>query len=384
MDATPTPSRLSPTAHNPMWGYVVAFRSLAVGLGVVAAAGGVAAAVFWRSDAHGGVRRSAAEFALFMGGGLAAFTWLLNLMAVSMARAADRTFDAFRRGERLVEWAYGPAEWRRYVAAEEGRLRRVGRAIAGLIGVPVLGIGTVAAVTANHNGDAGPIAYVVAVAAAAGGAGIGLGFNRLYIAARRRRLSPNPLAIVGPNAVYSGGDFAVWGSHGQELRSARWVEGTPAVLAFVVGPAGSGRQSPCTGGALRATGRVVSSKGDVVRRFTVPVPDGRRDEALVVLRAFEEPAVAAAEPDGVAAAPSTPAAAVATRPAGPRVAVWWWATVAAFVGGLALMVVGDKATATAALGVGFLVFCLTPVTALVATVKTIRRRRPPPRTPGRV
>ena len=320
---------------------------------------------------------------------------LSALLTIPAARKADRIFDEFRGHHTLAEWAYTRVEWERYIRSEEGRLRKVGWGAAGLVGLPALGLGAVIAWASHETAQGRAKGLLIAVAVAVGLAAAVLVANRLYIAARRRRLGECPRGVIGRQAMFCGGDFAFWGSYMLELQSAARVEQNGLqVIEFIVGPGGAGRAITGAATVAMAFAGRASSPSNMTRRSVVLVPDGRTAEADAVLQAIVGSAPAGIVPSTTGAAHVSVVATVPPRRApavSPRATAaplastspprarsrWWWAaTIALLVTGLALMMRGADRPGqlrTAMLITGFLMWCAAAITFLIAAVLTVRQ-----------
>ncbi len=311
---------------------------------------------------------------------------LCGLLTIPNAVRTGQHLEAFGRHECLADWTYPPAEWRRYVAGEEGRLRRVGRALAALAGGLVLFVGLVAGIASPTHGRDRVVGLLVGPTVAVAVAAVAVGCSHLYVVARRRRMAAFPRAVIGRQAVLCGGTFTLWGSNMLVLRSARLVDGTPPLLELVTGMGGAGLGVARVADVVNLAGGHYSGASNATYRYTVPVPDGRLDEARAVLQTILGPAAAPPPPAtvveaaGVTATPPPPGA---TPPvATPRSRAWRrarraWAAAAGLLGvGFALLVASvapgpHPGGLWQGVGIlGFVMGCAAPVAAVVATAFT--------------
>ena len=417
------------TYHNPIWRLVRIFLILAAALAVL----GVPALLATVHLDAPATRDSGVAAACLVVAALAlpgAVAMLLSaLLTIPNARKADRVFESFRKHECLAEWTYADAEWRSYVLSEETRLGKAGFVIAGLVGGVCLAVWLIIAWSAGSTWQGRLIGMALGAAGSMAVAGIILGSNRLYIVARRRRLSSCPRAFLGRNALFCGGDFAYWGSNMLALRSARLLEGQPPQLEFIVGTGGAARNIALAADVVSTLAGHATGTSRMTWRYTVLIPKGRMTEAQAALRTILAPpeeipaaapastAPAAAHPTALPQAPPKPAAAHLTAQPPPkpaaipaatpprpipasspsahaglarasqpgrrlhlpawtaRPAAWWWTTAALVFGGLGMFLIsgafhGGAETATAVLGL--FMWCAAPITLIAAAVVTVK------------
>lgn len=324
--------------------------------------------------------------AISLPGAIAMF--LSALLTIPNARKADRCFDSFRKHDCLAEWTYGKNEWRRYVRSEEKRLRKTGWVMAGFVGVILMAVWLVIAWFANSSGRGQIIGMLFGMAAAISVAGIILGCYRLYIWTRRRRLSSCPRAFIGRNAIFCGGDFAYWGSNMLVLRSARLLEGDVPQLEFVIGTGGTALTIARFADLVNTVAGHPTGTSQMTWRYTVLVPEGRTAEAAAALSTILQP-----EPRKPAVIPVAKAQTVSPMAASPRPqpqsnpqpaktarasAIWWQVTAGLLLVGLGMLLASDSVGQRAGKVVGmigFLMWCASPVTLIVASRRSIQRWR---------
>ncbi len=288
---SPTDSQLNQPIEvalpNTLWTVVRAFLYVGAFLGMCAA---ILAMIAWRSP--GSVSQGSSPAAGWWAG-----VWIVcSLLGAMLLSAAIGSFTAFRGGQALAElkngnyfarWDYDAATWAAYGIGEGKTMRMIGWtliAIAGLSGI-IISFGlSITPDTRRHKAfeisvfDACDVAFILLVYL----------LFRFFGNWRRNVVQRRPLVIIGPNAVYSGGDLLFWNSGGNGLYSARFISPTApnaiGSLELVVGMSRGGQKvAKAADAALILAGRVGAVSGyRVVRR--IPIPPGQEESAKTICR----------------------------------------------------------------------------------------------------
>jgi hypothetical protein len=198
-------------------------------------------------------------------------TSMVALFLRCTARRVDQQLDAFRRGEYLAHWTYGPDEWRSFAEAEWARAR-------GEAWVPVVAVVVVLAIIsslfllteAKENEGLLPILGALLVVFGLFSYCLMRFFGQASYGRAQRRVGET---YIGPNGIYFNGKYHTWLSFGIGLQDIQVLEGKPTVVEVSIGPTEGVQAS-----VIAARGR---SQGGYTLRVLVPA--GREEEAKKVV-----------------------------------------------------------------------------------------------------
>ena len=198
---------------------------------------------------------------------ISAFLALTGAIVVATFWRRAARLDALVHGKDLLaHWTYSPTEWQRFVEVDYGEERSEKRALFMVVaGFSVLiGAGFLIFVR-----DGGLAVFLVMIALVAV---ISVFAFLLPWVKYRRKLRTVGEVFLSPTAAYVGGAFHSWTMLGAALESARFRQGSPAIVEIVYSaPTRQGRQDytlrvPVPAGMEDAAARVVETLRQTAER----------------------------------------------------------------------------------------------------------------------
>lgn len=375
---------------NTIWTIVRAFLCIAAFLGLLAAVFMLIASQPRTIATNQSSRAGAWWLAALITTPLIMAMMLAAAISSFIASRGGKALADLRTGNYFVRWDYDAATWAAYSAGEGRTIRAMGWMLAVVVLLIGILISFGLSVTPDSVRHKTQEIIVFAVCDIVFVATVVL-LSRFFGRCRQAALQRRPMVIVGPDAVYCGGDLLFWNAGGNALYSARLLapDSRSAIsqIELVIGLSRKTRNiARATDAALHLTGHIgLVSSYRVIRK--IPVPRGQEQLAGQICRWLtqNEPAVARHQIGAVKAL--FPAARPALKPMPAPIpgrtearcgARWWKMTSSMIATGASMfaalvfdeMRTGGHATKVA-LGVGSVGACIALAAVIPLTVAVL-------------